>query len=69
MGVYIKGMKMPRGKKNTIAAYSISLPNIDVQNAIVKKIHDIEEMKKKNQKIVDDYQPKLEQILQKYITK
>jgi len=49
----VKGMKMPRGKKDTIASFKFVLPSLKEQKKIVNKIRKIErEIKMEKQKIL-----------------
>ncbi|MDE6185944.1 MAG: restriction endonuclease subunit S, partial [Lachnospiraceae bacterium] len=63
----VKGMKMPRGKKETISAYQIAVPSTDVQKDIVKKMSKLEKQIENNKKKIKDWEGKREEIVQKNI--
>lgn len=63
----IKGMKMPRGKKETIEKFEIILPSLDKQKEIVEKMSKIdEEISKAKQYVANAYSAK-QAILDKYL--
>jgi len=53
------GMKMPRGDKRLIPAFSIPLPPIAVQQKIVDECRKVDEECKANQLIIEDYRHKI----------
>lgn len=63
----VSGMKMPRGDKNTILAYSVTVPDIDVQKDIIKKIEAIEAVISKNNNIINDYPEKKDIIIKQLL--
>ena len=63
----IKGMKMPRGKKETIEKFEIILPSLDKQKEVVEKMSKIdEEISKAKQYVANAYSAK-QAILDKYL--
>lgn len=63
----IKGMKMPRGKKETIEKYEITLPSLEIQKEVVKKLQKLDEqIKEANQQIANASSAK-QAILDKYL--
>ena len=63
----IKGMKMPRGKKETIEKYEITLPSLEIQKEVVKKLRKLDEkIKEANQQIANASSAK-QAILDKYL--
>ena len=63
----IKGMKMPRGKKETIEKYEITLPSVEIQKEVVKKLQKLDEqIKEANQQIANASSAK-QAILDKYL--
>lgn len=63
----IKGMKMPRGKKETIEKFEIILPSLDKQKEVVEKMSKIdEEISKAKQYVANAYSAK-QVILDKYL--
>ena len=63
----IKGMKMPRGKKETIEKFEIILPSLDKQKEVVEKMSKIdEEISKAKQYVANAYSAK-QAILDQYI--
>lgn len=63
----IKGMKMPRGKKETIEKFEIILPSLDEQKEVVEKMSKIdEEISKAKQYVANAYSAK-QAILDKYL--
>ena len=63
----VKGMKMPRGKKETISAYQIAVPSIEEQTDIVKKMCKLKKQMEKNIEIIKDCEEKREEIVQRNI--
>ncbi|MCI8938232.1 MAG: N-6 DNA methylase [Lachnospiraceae bacterium] len=63
----VKGMKMPRGKKETISAYQIAIPSIEEQTDIVKKMCKLKKQMEKNNEIIKDCEEKREEIVQRNI--
>lgn len=63
----VSGMKMPRGNKDTILAYSVKVPDIDVQKDIIKKIEAIEAVISKNNNIINDYPEKKDIIIKQLL--
>lgn len=63
----IKGMKMPRGKKETIEKFEIILPSLDKQKEVVEKMSKIdEEISKAKLYVANAYSAK-QAILDKYL--
>ena len=63
----IKGMKMPRGKKETIEKFEIILPSLDKQKEVVEKMSKIDEkISKAKQYVANAYSAK-QAILDKYL--
>lgn len=65
----VKGMKMPRGKKDTIASFKFVLPSLSEQKKVVKKLNEIErEIKREKQKIINSSEAK-RKIIKDYLEK
>lgn len=63
----IKGIKMPRGKKETIEKYEITLPSLEIQKEVVKKLQKMDEqIKEANLQIANASSAK-QAILDKYL--
>ena len=63
----LRGMKMPRGKKETIEKFEIILPSLDKQKEVVEKMSKIdEEISKAKQYVANAYSAK-QAILDKYL--
>lgn len=63
----IKGMKMPRGKKEAIENYRIIIPQKEEQNLILKKMDALERECLSLQNIIDSSAEKKQAILDKYL--
>lgn len=63
----VKGMKMPRGKKQTIENYRIIVPQKKEQDLILKKMDALEKECLSLQKIIDSSIEKKQAILDKYL--
>lgn len=63
----IKGMKMPRGKKQTIENYRIIVPQKEEQDLILKKMDALERECLSLQKIIDSSTEKKQSVLDKYL--
>lgn len=63
----IKGMKMPRGKKETIILYEIAIPNIEEQHAYAKRFKKMDEEIKKLKCDISNSTNRKQQILDKYL--
>lgn len=48
----VRGIKMPRGNRDTIAAYQIALPSPDIQREIVSKMRELERKMKRNKETI-----------------
>lgn len=63
----VKGMKMPRGKRDTIASFEFVLPSFKEQKKIVNKLNKIEqEIKMEKQKIISASEIK-RKIMKEYL--
>lgn len=62
-----KGIKMPRGNKNDISKYRISIPSIDEQKYIVSQIETLELEIKNARDIVENAASEKQAILDKYL--
>lgn len=63
----IKGMKMPRGKKETIEKFEIILPSLDKQKEVVEKMSKIDEEISKAKQYVANASSAKQAILDKYL--
>ena len=63
----IKGMKMPRGKKETIEIFEIILPSLDKQKEVVEKMSKIDEEISKAKQYVANASSAKQAILDKYL--
>ena len=63
----VSGMKMPRGDKDTILAYSVTVPDINAQKDIINKIEAMEALIGKNNIIIDDYPEKKDIIIKQLL--
>lgn len=63
----IKGMKMPRGKKETIEKFEIILPSLDKQKEVVEKLSKIDEEISKAKQYVANASSAKQAILDKYL--
>lgn len=63
----IKGMKMPRGKKETIEKFEIILPSLDKQKEVVEKMSKIDEEISKAKQYVAKASSAKQAILDKYL--
>ena len=63
----IKGMKMPRGKKETIEKFEIILPSLDKQKEVVEKMSKIDEEISKAKQYVANASSAKQTILDKYL--
>lgn len=63
----VKGMKMPRGKKQTIENYRIIVPQKEEQDLVLKKMDALERECLSLQKIIDSSTDKKQSILDKYL--
>lgn len=61
----IKGMKMPRGKKETIEKFVISIPSLAEQNQIVSQLESIESEITELQKTIDSIPERKKAVLDK----
>lgn len=61
----VKGVKMPRGKKENIEKFRVNIPSIKEQNKIVNEVEKMEEDILDYQKIIDSVQDKKNEILKK----
>lgn len=62
-----KGLKMPRGNKEDIQKYQISVPSIAEQKRIVALIDDLQTQIAKHQSVIDNAAEKKSKILEKYL--
>ena len=58
---------MPRGDKDTILAYSVTVPDINAQKDIINKIEAMEALIGKNNIIIDDYPEKKDIIIKQLL--
>lgn len=63
----IKGMKMPRGKKDTILRYQLIVPSIAVQNQIIAKLEKYDKQIAELRIIMSDAPARKQEILNKYL--
>jgi type I restriction enzyme M protein len=63
----VKGMKMPRGKKDTIASFEVEIPSIEEQKKIVKEVESIEIVRTKNKVVVERLQDKIAEIFKRTV--
>ena len=63
----IKGLKMPRGKKETIVKYGIKLPNIADQQKIVSEISALDTQVAKLRVRISETSSRKQAILDKYL--
>ncbi len=61
----VKGVKMPRGKKENIEKFRVHIPSIKEQNKIISQIEKLEMQIKDLQSIIDSVQDKKNEILKK----
>ena len=63
----VKGMKMPRGKKDTIASFEVEIPSIEEQKKIIKEVESIEIVRTKNKVVVERLQDKIAEIFKRTV--
>lgn len=61
----IKGMKMPRGKKETIIRYEVPIPSLEEQKRIVAEVEKIETKISDAQRVIDEAADKKKAILER----
>lgn len=62
-----KGMKMPRGKKDTIASFEVEIPSIEEQEKIINEVESLKTIRTKNKAIVAGLQDKIAEIFKRTV--
>lgn len=62
-----KGIKMPRGNKEEIPNYRITLPSIERQKSILQEIHGYEEIIAEAQKVMNNTSSLKQKVLDRYL--
>lgn len=63
----VKGMKMPRGKKDTVASYEIVIIPYDMQKEFVRKMDVLQKKILESQVVIDKADNDIEMILKNYL--
>lgn len=63
----VKGLKMPRGKKEHVMRYSLYVPSQETQLEIVNKVRDIEHQITKAQNILEELATKRTTLIREYL--